>query len=171
MSKWFNRPVIASIRSREKQGLIGIEIECEGTNLPHNAFPTPAPWAPHQDGSLRGEACEFVLAEPRQHSTIRNDLGILSRYLAKATLKFSNRTSVHVHINVQQLTLVQLYNLICLYAIFEDALVKFSGDADRDGNLFCLKLRTLKTSCGTSWRASRQRRSSAALMRTAVTRR
>lgn len=52
----------------------------------------------------------------------------------------SHRCSVHVHINVQQLTEVQLFNFIILYLITEDALVNWCGER-RVGNLFCLRAR------------------------------
>jgi hypothetical protein len=50
----------------------------------------------------------------------------------------SPRTSVHVHVNMQQNTMKEIYNVICLYTILEELLVAFSGE-EREGNLFCLR--------------------------------
>ncbi len=50
----------------------------------------------------------------------------------------SGRAGVHVHVNCQELNIIQLYNFITLYLIFEDSLVKWCGP-DRVGNLFCLR--------------------------------
>lgn len=54
------------------------------------------------------------------------------------------RAGVHVHINVQQLNIVELYNYMTLYLILEELLVKFCGPY-REGNLFCLR------ACDAEW--------------------
>jgi hypothetical protein len=52
----------------------------------------------------------------------------------------SPRAGVHVHVNCQHLTILQLFNFITAYLIFENCLVSHCGP-DREGNLFCLRAR------------------------------
>lgn len=143
--KLYNLPLIKAfsryLSGKVSDGEVGLEIECEGTNL----FNTPVSyWSCHQDGSLRphGEhpPIEYVLRKPLNREEIPKALAYLTAKL-KATgssIDDSPRTSVHVHVNCQKLTLKQVYQFICLYLIFEDLLVSFSGP-DRIGNLFCLR--------------------------------
>lgn len=121
------------------RGDVGLEIEVEGENLLMKA---PEGWIVHEENSLRGESAEYVLRHPVKKDKVEEYLNKLSSALVenKSILKFSNRTSVHVHINVQDLTITQLYNFITLYIILEDLLVRFSGE-ERVGNLFCLRVK------------------------------
>jgi hypothetical protein len=119
---------------------LGIEIECEGKKL----FDAPLSyWAAKQDGSLHpkagSNAIEYVFTKPLDRKMAEKALRYLEKKLqeVKASLDDSPRTSVHVHINVSDLTIRQIYCIILLWIIFEDILVEFCGP-DRKGNLFCL---------------------------------
>lgn len=123
-------------------GSLGVEIECEGENLRefHNAE-----WTTHKDGSLRGEfpyrSAEYVMQRPLDYKEAVQAVRNLKRLLANnnAKLEFSFRTSVHVHCNVQELTMEQIGNFIYTYLLFENALVGLCG-SHRIGNRFCLRL-------------------------------
>lgn len=127
---------------REKPtGEVGLEIECEGMNL----FNSPIQfWTTHVDNSLRSHGdhppIEYVLSKPISRDTVPKALNYLSKKLKEAgsTIDDSTRTSVHVHVNCLPLTIKQIYQYICLYMIFEELLVDFSGPG-RPGNLFCLR--------------------------------
>lgn len=128
----------------KKQGLIGIEIEVEGVSLPNsdnikneNFF---SKWLITQDGSLRGEAWEYVLREPLDYSNTVNALNLLEEQYVKckSTINDSVRAGIHVHINVQDLTLKQLYTMFTVYYCLENILVDWCGK-DRVGNHFCLR--------------------------------
>lgn len=121
---------------RPKKGGYGIEIEVEGNNLPHGL---PG-WAEHQDGSLRGESTEYVFASPLDYDASLKKLTELETAFrdSKSKLDFSYRTSIHVHVNVSDLPLVQVANFITTYFILEDVMFDFAG-RDRAGNLFCLR--------------------------------
>lgn len=123
-------------RVRPRQGDVGIEIEAEGHNLPH----TGEYWNVTHDGSLRGESLEYVLKRPMSLPEARKALDYLSLKYEQneATVNDSDRCGVHVHVNCQELNIVQLYNFFVLYLVLEDLLVKFCGDS-REGNLFCLR--------------------------------
>ena len=140
---FYNRtiPNLVSIRGGRKSGRIGLEIECEGTKL----FNTPFKWwYAKSDGSLRAvgeeQPVEYVLKQPLDLADLNTALHYLDAQLknAKSHVMQSTRTSVHVHVNVQDMTLRQLYCYILLYIIFEEILVDWSGE-QRAGNLFCLR--------------------------------
>lgn len=125
----------------KQEGMIGLEIECEGTHL----FTTPFKyWACHQDNSLRAvkdhAPVEYVLSKPLDPPEIKKALEYLESKLKQAgsSVIHSNRTSVHVHINCQKLTVRQLYCFILLYIIFEEALIDWCSP-ERAGNLFTLR--------------------------------
>jgi hypothetical protein len=122
---------------RPKKGKIGLELEVEtGRRFPERGFDE---WALVGDGSLRGGG-EFVLKKPLDKDAAFSALDNLHQCLEAAgtTLHDSDRTSTHVHINVQKLNLTQLYNFMVVYLLLEDLLVKYCGPS-REGNLFCLR--------------------------------
>ena len=125
------------MRVEPVQGDVGIEIEVEGASLPQHMGRY---WRVEYDGSLRGESCEYVLAKPLPIHETKEALQYLrEQYIAAGTrVKKSPRCGVHVHINCQEMGIVELYNFMCLYLIFEELLVKWCGP-DREGNLFCLR--------------------------------
>lgn len=137
---------------KEKKGDIGIEIEVEGVNLPKtqgggNPFgaylPTliPKGWSYHHDGSLRGqENAEYVLSEPVKFNEVPGMINALWDMFSKAESKLdvSNRTSVHVHLNMQRFFLNRLAAFTGLYFSVEEVLTQWAGE-HRIGNLFCLR--------------------------------
>lgn len=123
---------------RQTNGEVGIEIEVEGRNLPHQLR---YHWRVEGDGSLRGdESAEYVLKHPVPRDKVDKVLSYWKKVLGEAGSRIDNseRTSVHVHINVQEMTFTQITNFALLYMIMEEALVKFCGPT-REGNLFCLR--------------------------------
>lgn len=120
------------------KGDVGIEIEVEGERLPH----TEKYWKMEADGSLRNdpESMEYVLAKPSTLDQARIALKYLNVMYNKHDTKVYNsvRAGVHVHINVQELNIIELYNFMTVYIILEDLLTKYCGEF-REGNLFCLR--------------------------------
>lgn len=116
-------------------GEVGIEVELEG-GRPSQVGTS---WMVVQDGSL-SDGYECVLKAPVGREFVNEALeglyGVLSSEGVIA--KSSVRTSVHVHINVQEMSLVELATFLTLYLIFEELLVDSCGDG-RQGNLFCLR--------------------------------
>jgi hypothetical protein len=141
--EYYNKKLsqIIGFKNGSQTGDIGLEIECEGTSLFNSPFQY---WTCHQDGSLRETAghapIEYVLRAPLKLKELRSALEYLDIKLKEAGSKVvkSQRTSVHVHINVQKMTLRELFCFLCLYLIFEELLVDWSGP-ERAGNLFCLR--------------------------------
>ena len=126
---------------RKRAGEVGIEIEVEGNNLYREKMDY---WKTIADGSLRGEeSIEYVLSSPVKRKEILKVLKYIKNIWKETRCNIdenSPRTSVHIHINVQELSFSNIINYFCLYSIFEEALVKFCG-ALREGNLFCLRLK------------------------------
>ena len=130
--------IIEEFRLEETAGEIGIEIEMEGENLPA----APAGWFSTEDHSLRGESREYVLKKPCNRDAVPIMLGKLAQKLAAPNVlpNPSNRCGTHVHINCQQMQQEEALRFIALYIILEDLMVKYCGE-DREGNLFCLRVR------------------------------
>lgn len=123
-------------RGAATKGDLGVEIEVEGENLPH----TQTYWRMDHDGSLRGEAIEYVFDKPRSLKGTKEALDYLhKKFVAQnSTFHETVRAGVHVHVNAQELTIVQLYNFLTLYMLLEELLVSWCGPS-REGNLFCLR--------------------------------
>lgn len=137
LSKYLARNLVGKLTDGE----IGLEIECEGSALAKDLLKW---WTIHQDNSLRvdqdtGEPpLEYVLRKPLSREELSKALDYLLSKLknSKSKVRDSHRSSVHVHFNCQQKTLKEIVTFICLYLIFENTLVEFSGP-NRVGNLFC----------------------------------
>lgn len=118
-------------------GDVGIEIEVEGERLPK----LQKYWKNEHDGSLRGpENIEYVLERPMTLKDARVALKYLSVQYNQhdSDVHDSVRAGTHVHVNVQKLNIVELYNFMTIYLILEEVLVKGCGPT-REGNLFCLR--------------------------------
>lgn len=117
-------------------GDVGVEIEVEGDSLPKKI----TGWRTENDGSLRGESFEYVLKTPATFEELPSRLAAIeTAYKAAGThVHDSVRAGIHVHVNVQQLTLIELFNYLTLCIVFEDLLIEFCGES-RTGNLFCLR--------------------------------
>ena len=132
-------PVFVLVGAEPIKGDIGIEIEVEGNKFQKKDIPTP--WKYTKDGSLRGQDnAEYVLKGPISFEKVNDAIDILWDMFKKygSKLDESNRTSVHVHLNVQKFHLNRLCSFFALYFIIEELLTAWCGD-HRVGNLFCLR--------------------------------
>ena len=146
-SKETGYPIAYIFDHRRTEGSVGIEVEVEGNKFPKhddngNRHPIiPKEWDYHHDGSLRGkDNAEYVLRKPLSFEevpqAVDNLWSMFNQY--GSVLADSNRTSVHVHLNVQQFHLNRLTAFIALYVIVEELLTEWCGE-NRVGNLFCLR--------------------------------
>jgi len=118
------------------QGMVGIEIEVE--NITNSLHPL-AYWNIKADGSLRNNGVELV-SVPLQIKQVQLALEHAYNVLtANNKPDFSNRTSVHIHVNCRDLTQNQIYNFILLYALFEKHFYAFAGNK-RMNSIFCVPL-------------------------------
>lgn len=138
MSKYEDKKVGDVLRKRNGYtDHIGVEIETEGQRLPKVDSEL---WRSDVDGSLRGESWEYVLKEPVHKDDLHKAIVGLKYewHKAKSVVKDSPNAGVHIHINVSDLTVTELYNYLALYLVLEEILIEQCG-ADRIGNLFCLR--------------------------------
>lgn len=123
--------------------LYGLELEIE------NCDPEwcTAGWTATEDNSLRNNGWEFV-GKPMSFSVqyhalqtffnknkpkrIEDDHG-----MPTIDSNYSDRTSIHVHTNCQNITTEQLTSICLLYQVFEKLLFRYIGN-DRDKNIFCV---------------------------------
>lgn len=131
-----------SLSSQQVQGpLLGVEIECEGSNLPASFVNY---WNVHRDDSLRehgGPPREYTFKAPYTLNKTIRAIQYLNRKFEQAGVVLyeeSPRTSVHVHLNVSDLTAMQVFLIVYLYTLYEEALVEWCGPY-RVANLFCLR--------------------------------
>lgn len=124
------------------KGDIGIEVEVEGRNLPREGLP-PAfrdLWRIETDGSLRGESNEYVLRNPVHIKEVQNAINVLKNQFkeSKSVVNDSVRCGVHVHTNVQNLSILELATFITCYLSVEELLIQYCSPSRR-GNHFCLR--------------------------------
>ena len=115
----------------------GVEIEVEGRDLVRELDKY---WFVTRDGSLRGEAYEYVQVEPMTREATNKAIDYLRKTMIESdsVLTLSDRCGVHIHVNMRDMTNKQLCCFITAYLLLEDVLV-LSNDPDRHHNLFCLR--------------------------------
>lgn len=133
------KKLIDYLKKAKVEGELGIEIELEGRALPMDI--PGGVWKVVADYSLRNGA-EYVLRKPIAIKAVSDALDLLTATLRidGSKIDYSFRTSVHVHLNVQQYTYVQLLNLIYTYLLIEEPMMEYCGEV-RKSNRFCLRLR------------------------------
>lgn len=115
--------------------LIGLEIEVENVKDTKKAV-APHFWIQKEDHSLRNNGAEFI-TPPLRAKYLYTALHYLYEDILPNETDFSERTSVHVHVNVRNLTSEELNTFILLYMIFERVFFSFA-DKKRYQNIFCV---------------------------------
>lgn len=132
-----NNVYIMAGLKKKADGMYGVEIEAEGGGLP----PVQEYWKVEHDPSLKSgyEAVEYVLDRPRSLEECGNALNYIRDQYQKYGSKVleTDTSGVHIHLNVQDYTPKQLFNLIVSYLILEDLILTYCGEM-RVGNHFCL---------------------------------
>lgn len=123
----------------EPQALVGIEVEVEGMR----AGPTYMDyyWNTKEDHSLRNYGWEFT-SIPLRGYQIEYALDYLHAEMVKHPLNkpdYSPRTSIHVHLNVRDMTWSQLKSFVLLYTIFERHFFHIAG-TKRESSIFCVPI-------------------------------
>lgn len=132
------------LRCARTDGKFGVEIEVEGRLLP-NVYEDPifdTLWKVEHDGSLKSqfENNEYVMRAPLSLEGVKDSINILERrYQAKNSIVDETiRAGVHVHLNIQSWTPLELMTFATTYYLLEDYFVHWSGEG-RVGNHFCLR--------------------------------
>lgn len=124
---------------------VGIELELESSSPvdPYSFVNSNEgiAWMHHEEDSLR-HGFEMVLRKPLKTGEVafKNALSGLQDWLDsnKQSLIISPRTSLHVHVNIQNMTFNQIYNVI-LHSYLYENILSYRCTANRKGNLFCMR--------------------------------
>lgn len=142
------------LSNKRKDGIIGLEIETEvlnkrdypvgvveflvdeNTGSPCWKVPASKYWTGVHDGSLRNYGIEYILKEPLSYDETLVALDEFKRVFKDVPfLEKQPGTSVHVHLNFQNRTLLELASFITTFSLVENLLTEFSG-LSRRSNLF-----------------------------------
>jgi hypothetical protein len=111
---------------------MGIEVEAEyAENLVTNPSSS---WKVVHDGSLKRDGLEFV-THPIELKYMEMEL---IRLFESMNGTYTNRTSIHVHMNARDFTYEELARFLLLYMVYEKCLYKYSGD--RYLNEYCIPI-------------------------------
>lgn len=128
-------PVADNIDRIVSDALIGIEVELEQ----HQTVRKPhLMWEYKEDGSLRNNGAEYVSRIMRAVDA-PDLLDNLFNHALTDDCAFSLRTSIHVHLNVLDLTVQQMQAFVLLYSVFEDVFYKYAGRG-RWKNIYCVPI-------------------------------
>jgi len=134
----YNNDLIATVfgRNRDYSGLIGLELEVEGSNL---AMVSGRDWQTISDGSLRDGGLEYVTNGPKSLIALENCLEQWAFSMRNSRIYESDRTSVHTHVNMLDKSVGYVTKGLTAYYLLENALIRYCGPS-RVGNLFCTTL-------------------------------
>jgi hypothetical protein len=136
MTTFLDKKVSKVWDTKIKTGDLGVEVEVEGNSVLPEVVTDG--WKAVKDGSLRGEAKEYVFYQPLGLEDTVDEINKLYD-LIDGKIIDSMRAGVHVHVNCQTLTLRQLFTVMAAYYCIENLLTEEAGE-ERQGNLFCLRL-------------------------------
>jgi hypothetical protein len=134
-------------KNMQRKGDFGIELECEF--LPQGDVILPnvdmifndVTWKATEDGSLRNVGIEYVTDKCYHYNEgLEKSLRELVTYVKNPKYKAdpaSNRTSLHVHSNITNLNIIQVWTYLVASWILEPVMVSYCGET-RKGNHFCL---------------------------------
>lgn len=121
---------------KDNDTLIGIEVEVE--NIKERPILLYY-WKETEDGSLRNYGVEYT-SIPLTGNQIPYALSYLKIKLEENNVpSFSQRTSIHIHLNVRNYSWERIKSLLTLYAIFEKHFFNLAG-SKREENIFCVPL-------------------------------
>lgn len=126
---------VANIKIPSEE-LIGIEVEVE--NITFDTRNILNTWQVTEDGSLRNSGVEFI-TRPIPAFVAPAALQYLLKTFLNNDCSFSQRTSVHVHLNAQDMDMTQVSYITALYMVFEPFLYNFVGRGRRR-NIYCVPL-------------------------------
>lgn len=115
---------------------VGVEIELEHFVARRHTVDLKY-WDLKDDGSLRNSGVEFVFKSPLAGADIVNALDEFSSFINKRTVVASERCSVHVHVDVRDMSSIELMKFIALSVMYENVLFNLGG-RHRKKNPFCL---------------------------------
>lgn len=129
------------VRNRILNYGAGIEIEIENCTGPFLDN-----WQFVEDGSLRNNGMEYKTTFGLRIHEMHKALGQLAFKFMEGRInsgknfnKFTDRCSVHIHLDVRNFTIKQVNVLTMLYSLYEGPFFQYAGEQRRD-NIFCVPL-------------------------------
>lgn len=130
------RDTLSSYSAQDQRCLyqygIGIEVEAENAATINSDW-----WENTEDNSLRNGGIEFKTHYGTRICHLPEALYELQRVATLKKFSFSERTSVHVHLDVRMMNVEEVRTMFLLYLLFEKALFRFAGQ-ERQSNVFCV---------------------------------
>ena len=123
-------------KDKTSKYLFGIEIEVENVH-PNQPAEVLYYWNVTEDGTLRNNGREFI-THPLRLEQIPAALEEFNKFI-NPDCEFTERTSVHIHMNVRDLCIEEIFNTILIYLACEKVLFRWVGHK-RDNNPFCIPL-------------------------------
>lgn len=123
-----------------KETLFGIELEIEAIDR-NQIWTGISPYIEvKEDHSLRNSGREFITPPRNLKTTLEFFKNVHScvKFLNPLE-KFSERTSIHVHVNCQNLEVGQVRQVVLLYALFEECFFRMVESSRRD-NIHCVPI-------------------------------
>jgi hypothetical protein len=126
----------------------GVEIEVEGLDIFYMDSIYLTWWKIKEDGTLRNGPTEnlvgreLVLKVPLFGKDLEDALHEARLFFInnpKKEVVFSSRTSVHIHVDVRDMSPVSFYNFLVLYIVLEKFIIK-NYFLDREKNPYCIPL-------------------------------
>ena len=122
--------------------IVGLECEVEDLRGSYMTIPPGSYWNCIEDGSLRNNGREYV-SIPMSKNVAAEQFNKLHNWLqyqtADVSSRFSERTSVHVHVNCLSLEPEQVRSIILYYALFEPFFFSMVAP-HRANNIHCVAL-------------------------------
>lgn len=114
----------------------GVEVEAEFREPPMMA---PEGWVGKADHSLRGMfSIEYVSTKVLNRIPMEARLDELWEHMKKYDMVDTVRAATHIHVNMKGTNALYLANVLTLYYLVEDTVIKYGCGAGRFGNFFCL---------------------------------
>lgn len=124
--------------SYPEEFVCGVEYEIEDIKKISDTIYNSCNWIIEEDNSLRNGGKEFKTT-PKTFTHSLELFKQLHNHLKYGEQAFSDRTSIHVHVNVGEFDTEQAKNLVLLYALVEPLFFEFVGNGRKD-NIYCVPL-------------------------------
>lgn len=123
-----------------KEILFGVELEIESVDR-HTPWNGMSPLIEVKDDhSLRNNGKEFITPPKDRETTLALFHNVHTCVKFRDPIeKFSERTSVHVHVNCQNMEVEQVRQAVMLYALFEECFFRMVEPSRRD-NIHCVPI-------------------------------
>ncbi len=123
---------------------VGVEIEVEAPKAIDYFVLAELPWSNAAEGSIRNGK-EYISTLGMQAGEVYASLSVLNKHIIEPNTAFSFRCGLHIHVDVSQHTLEDIYKMCLVYSVLEKILFDISGN--RGVNRFCVPVQESNNSC------------------------